>query len=145
MFPLSILCYSNGQWREPAAVSDCCAAGSHLTTPSNIDSAIGLVRVAPHGCTAPVGYHDLPSVNPPTLDRPALWLPFRRSSPLTRRSSRGLIRASVSGSHDPHIRRGCARVFLPAAPVTARYALSGELSRSAGSTTPDTDRRNETG
>ena len=43
MFPLSIPCYSNGQRREPAAIRDCCAAGSHLTTPSNIDFAIGLV------------------------------------------------------------------------------------------------------
>ena len=32
-------------------------------------------------------------------------------------------------------RRGCARVFLPTAPVTARHTVSGELSRSAGATT----------
>ncbi len=42
-------------------------------------------------------------------------------------------------------RPGCARVFLPAAPVTARHTVSGELSCSAGATTPDIDRRDETG
>ncbi|MFB3137755.1 MAG: hypothetical protein ACE10B_00865, partial [Phycisphaerales bacterium] len=42
-------------------------------------------------------------------------------------------------------RPGCARVFLPAEAVTARHTVSGELSCSAVATTPDTDRRDETG
>jgi len=39
----------------------------------------------------------------------------------------------------------CARVFLPATPLTARRTVSGELSCSAVATTPDTGRRDETG
>lgn len=41
-------------------------------------------------------------------------------------------------------RPGCAKVFLPAAPVTAKCTESGALLCSASATTPDTDRRDET-
>jgi hypothetical protein len=39
----------------------------------------------------------------------------------------------------------CARILLPEALVTARHTATGELSCSAVATTPDTDRRDETG